>query len=182
MGLIEARKKPLRKNHKFRFHLLSEWIVSNYPPQKAADVGGGKGLLAFLLNSKGWDVTVIDPVNQLLPKKFKDLNKNKTTLSDIDRAKIKRINKIYTEDLAKDYDILIGLHSHGSNIMIINGCKKYSKNFILLPCCVVDEPIEIKPGIDWFNSLANYAISKDIKVKFHELNFKGQNKIIYSIQ
>ena len=39
-----------------------------------ADVGGGKGLLSYLLQDSGWSATVIDPVEQALPSKYKDLS------------------------------------------------------------------------------------------------------------
>jgi hypothetical protein len=54
-GLVSvnrSRELPLMK--KFRFQLLHRWIVDNVAPCRVADVGGGKGLLAFLLQQSGW--------------------------------------------------------------------------------------------------------------------------------
>ena len=169
-----------RKSHRYRFQLLHEWLVSHYPPQKAADVGGGKGLLAYLLILSGWDVTVIDPVSQILPRTFKNLQKVRTTLDVVKRGQINRIDKPFEIDMASDYELLIGLHSHGSNLKIIDACHKYMKNFVLLPCCVIDEPIEIKPDIAWLESLVKYAENKRFAIGLDKLGFKGQDTIIYS--
>ncbi|MDP1743282.1 MAG: class I SAM-dependent methyltransferase [Candidatus Amesbacteria bacterium] len=170
-----------RKSHRYRFQLLHEWLVSHYAPQKAADVGGGKGLLAYLLIQSGWDVTVIDPAPQILPRTFKNLQKVRTTLNIDKRGQINRIDKPFEIDMAMDYQMLMGLHSHGSNLKIIDACAKYKKNFILLPCCVIDEPIEIKADINWLESLVIYAEEKGFKVGREMLGFKGQDTIIYSL-
>ena len=61
---------------KFRFQLLSQWLIEHYDPCRAADVGGGKGLLTYLLRQNGWDAAVIDPFDQPLPDKYKDISKN----------------------------------------------------------------------------------------------------------
>lgn len=173
--------KPINKAKKFRFHLLAEWIINKYNPCKVADIGGGKGLLAYILAQKAFESVVIDPCYQTLPTKFKDLNKTKTKIDADKLESIPRISKPFEEEMAKDFDLLIGLHAHGSNLKIINSAKKYDKNFILLPCCVVDEPIEIKPNINWFDSIVDYAEDKGFKIKIDQIAFKGQNKIIYNI-
>lgn len=169
-----------RLSHRFRFQLLHKWLVEHYQPCKAADVGGGKGLLAYLLNCSGWEVTVIDPFNQILPRTFKDLHKNRTTLTLDKRKDIRRVDKPFEIEMAKDFDLLIGLHAHGSNLKIIGACQKYNKQFVLLPCCVIGEPVEIKPGINWLESLVEYAQNKGFKVKREKLNFAGQDTIIFS--
>ena len=58
---------------KFRAQLLHVWLETNFQPCRAADIGGGKGLLGHLLERSGWEVTVIDPVGQPLPDKYKDI-------------------------------------------------------------------------------------------------------------
>ena len=154
------------------------WICKRYKPARALDVGGGKGLLAYLLNKNGWKVDVVDPnvTDQLT--KYKDLETGKRVL--VDGENFKRIVSPFKEEMVKDYDLVIGLHAHGSNLQIINACKKYHKDFLLLPCCVIGEPIVKKPGINWLDSLVEYAKSQGFKVKKDSLNFKGQNVIIYT--
>lgn len=168
--------KELRKMKKFRFQLLAAWLAANHALCKAADVGGGKGLLAWLLNQKGWQVTIIDPIEATKAPQYRDPDTGKQVqLTVNDLASINKVKKPFREDMAEDYDLLIGLHTHGSNMMIINAAAKYNKHFILLPCCVIDEPIDKMPGINWLDSLQKYAEEKGHKIRRFELNFKGQN-------
>ena len=75
--LEEAQESgEIPRMKKFRFQLLHLWLTQNYPPCKVADIGGGKGFLAYLLQCSGWDATVIDPAYQSLPEKYKDLTLN----------------------------------------------------------------------------------------------------------
>ena len=69
--------RELRKMKKFRFQLLHQWLLTHLEPCRVADVGGGKGLLTYLLRQSGWPATVIDPIQQALPTKYKDLTTNK---------------------------------------------------------------------------------------------------------
>lgn len=169
----------MRKNKKFRFQLLNAWLTASFEPCRVADVGGGKGLLSYLLNQEGWDSTVIDPIFQALPLKYKSLADDRTIKLDL-KESVKHITKEFCEDFAKHYDLIIGLHAHGSNMMIIDACKKYNKDFILLPCCVIDEPVEKKEDINWRESLVDHASSLGFDVKRVLLNFKGKNMILHS--
>jgi hypothetical protein len=179
------KTQPKRRlNKKFRFQLLHAWLIKRYKPVKVLDVGGGKGLLSYLLNKNGWKATVVDPVDEdVYLTKYKDINTGKRVLlNKKDVRSIPRIRSIFKEEIAKDFDLLIGLHAHGSNLLIINACKKYDKDFVLLPCCVIDEPIVKKPNIDWLESLVDYAKNLGFEVKKDKLNFKGQNVLIYTDQ
>src|SRR5512147_745397 len=60
--VADTSRQPRMK--KFRFQLLHRWLTHNFAPCKAADIGGGKGLLAYLLSNDGWNATVIDPIGQ----------------------------------------------------------------------------------------------------------------------
>jgi len=171
-------KKELRKVKKYRFQLLHQWIVEHFEPCRVADIGGGKGLLTLLLNQSGFQSVVIDPYNQALPTKYKDLTKQKFKISE--EQSVSRIDAVFEKEMAKDFDLLIGLHAHGSNMKIIEAAAEYKKDFILMPCCVIDEPITPQPNINWFDSLEEYANKLGLKTERFELNFRGQNKGFYS--
>ena len=146
-----------------------------------ADIGGGKGLLAYLLYLDGWDVTVIDPERTLPMKKFKDFQLDKRIrLTEEDWQKIKWVEKEFVIEMARDYDLLISLHGHGVNMKIIEAAAKYDKKFVLLPCCVIDEPIVKQPGINWYQSLIKFAVDSGLEVNVDQLDFKGKNKVIYN--
>jgi len=170
-----------RYPHQFRFQVISAWLAENYSPRTALDVGGGKGLLAYLLNQNRWKVDVVDPVDQHLPPKFKDIVEDKRVLI-VDRDQVKRITAPFTEEMAENYDLLIGLHAHGSNIKILNAAAKYHKDFLILPCCVIDEPIEVKRDINWMDSLETYAKNLGLPVSRKEFNFVRQSTALYSIK
>ena len=165
---------------KFRSQLLSEWISGHYTPCKVADIGGGKGLVSYLLNMKGFDSTVIDPVNQELPDKYTTLDKVKTKIAY--GQSVKRITSPFEVQLAQGFDLLVGLHSHGSNLRIIDACSKYGADFILIPCCIINEGIDPYSVTDWLQYVEDYANSLGIKTARAKLNFKGQRTMIFSIR
>lgn len=179
--MTQIVKTKRRLNNKFRFQLLQKWLTEKYKPTKVLDVGGGKGLLSLLLNKNGWKATVIDPVITDALTKYKDIETGKRILltgNEIESSP--RIVGIFKEEMAKNFDLLIGLHAHGSNLQIINAAKKHNKDFLLLPCCVIDEPLVKRPDVNWLESLIDYANKKGFEVKKDVLNFKGQNTLIYS--
>lgn len=172
-------KRPLTMMKKFRFQLLAGWMAENLAPCRAADIGGGKGLLGYLLNQHGWDATVIDPVYQTLPEKYKDLTTGRQIKLG-ERDSVPRLSLPFTEDLAPRFDLLVAMHAHGCNIALIDAAERYGKGFLILPCCIIDEPLRPEPGIHWLPCLASYARSKGFTLQPLRLNFKGQNIGLYA--
>lgn len=172
-------KRPLTMMKKFRFQLLAGWMAENLAPCRAADIGGGKGLLAYLLNQHGWESTVIDPVYQTLPEKYKDLETGRQMKLG-ERESVARLSMPFTEDLAPRFDLLIAMHAHGCNIALIDAAERYGKGFLILPCCIIDEPLRPEPGTHWLPCLAGYARSKGFALQPLRLNFKGQNIGLYA--
>jgi hypothetical protein len=165
---------------KFRFQLLHRWLTHNFQPCKAADIGGGKGLLAHLLIGDGWDVTVIDPISQSLPTKYKDLSTDTRVKID-PRATVPHLDAEFAPGQAAGFDLLIGLHAHGCNAVIIDAAATYGCGFVIFPCCVIGEPFYPPLGVHWLESLADYAIRQGHTIQPFRLNFKGQNIGLYSI-
>lgn len=169
----------LRRMGKFRFQLLHHWLVENLEPCRVADIGGGKGLLAYLLRQSGWDATVIDPVNQPLPDKYKDL----VTGQRIRIAQTEHVphrDQEFESPMARDFDLLVGMHAHGCNVKIIEGAVMYGRSFVLIPCCIIDEPVYPPHGIRWQQCLLDYAIGRGRDTHAFQLNFSGQNIGFYS--
>ncbi|MFZ5392270.1 MAG: hypothetical protein ACOZAR_03715 [Patescibacteria group bacterium] len=180
MSQNTVRKKP-RLNRKFRFQLLKDWIVTHFEKCRVADVGGGKGLLAYLLLMEGWETTVIEPNTTKNLVKYREVqSKKRIKLQDNDWSKLDRIESTLFPEIADNFDLLVGLHAHGVNMEIIRICAERKRDFVLLPCCVIDEPIIKKPNVDWFGSLVDYARNLGLDPKVGQLNFKGKNRIIYS--
>lgn len=165
---------------RFRFQLLHQWLIHNFEPCRVADVGGGKGLLSYLLIHSGWQATVIDPVAQPLPGKYKDILTDKRIKID----PVERVPNLASEFYplqAQGFDLLIGLHAHGCNVKIIDAAAQYGCGFVLFPCCVIGEPFVPDPGIHWLESLAEYAVQQGHAIQPFRLNFKGQNIGLYTL-
>lgn len=173
VGMAPDNARTLRMK-KFRSQLLHRWLIDTFEPCRAADIGGGKGLVAYLLQQSGWDVTVIDPFDQPLPDKYKDITRD--TRVKIDAASlVPRINAEFSTEMAADMTLLIGMHAHGSNAKIIDAAARYGCGFVIFPCCVIDEPFFPPLGVHWLESLASYASYQGLSIFPVRLNFKGQN-------
>lgn len=159
---------------KFRFQLLRDWIVANFPPCRVADIGGGKGMLTYLLREEGWDATVIDPELQPLPPKYKSLRLGRRVRLDPSQA-VPHIREAFRPELARHFDLLVGMHAHGCNMAIIEAAETYQKSFVLLPCCVIGEPRTPPPNVHWIKWLGDVAQTVGFDPEYFELNFKGQN-------
>lgn len=172
----QARELPKMK--KFRFQLLHQWMVAHVQPCQVADVGGGKGLLSYLLQQSGWRATVIDPFDQALPNKYKDLATNKqTTIAD--SARVPRITQPFATAMAQDFELLVAMHAHGCNIQLLDAAADYGRQVILLPCCIIHEPLYPPPGVHWIQCVVDYGLQKGFTIQPFRLNFKGQNIGLY---
>ena len=166
--------RDLTKLKKFRFQLLQDWLVDRFSPRRVADIGGGKGLLAYLLQQQGWEATVVDPQYQGLPAKYKDLDTGARIRIALEEC-VPRLDRSFEASLAGAFDLLVGLHAHGCNMRIIDAAREHGCGFALMPCCVIDEPAAPPPNVHWLPWLANYAVEQGLSVQFFCLNFKGQN-------
>jgi hypothetical protein len=168
----------LLRMKKFRFQLLHQWLVSNFEPCRVVDIGGGKGLLAYLLQESGWDSTVIDPIDQCLPEKYKDiLTGARVKIKPGER--VRRLNSEFEPELAMGFDLLIGMHAHACNVKIIDAAARYGCGFVIFPCCVIGEPFYPPLGVHWLESLTDYALRQGHTLQPFRLNFKGQNIGLY---
>ncbi|GJM41206.1 MAG: hypothetical protein DHS20C20_14880 [Ardenticatenaceae bacterium] len=164
----------LTKMKKFRFQLMHEWIVARMSPGRVADVGGGKGLLAYLLQQSGWQATVIDPIEQALPTKYKDFILNRRVKIGPDET-VPHITEEFAPEMAEPFDLLVSMHAHGCNIQLIDVAASSQKPVILLPCCIIQEPLLPAPGQHWIECVVEYALGKNLIVEPFRLNFRGQN-------
>jgi hypothetical protein len=162
------------KMKKFRSQLLHRWLLDRFEPCRVADIGGGKGLLTELLLASGWDSTVSDPTSQSLPSKYKDITTGKRVRVPPSKQ-VPRIDSEFEPEMAKDFDLLIGMHAHGCNVKVIDAATDFGCGFVLFPCCVIDEPFYPCLGVHWLESLLDYALWKGRVVYPFRLKFKGQN-------
>ncbi len=171
---VRASGELLPKLKRFRFELLADYIAGNFEPCRVADVGGGKGLLAWLLQERGFESTVIDPEPQPLPEKYKSLAHGRRLRIASD-ACVRHIDAPFERSHAQRFDLLVGLHAHGSNVAMLEAAAAYGRASLVLPCCVIDEPLSPAPGRSWFYYLTDCAEALALSVTYFHLNFKGQN-------
>jgi hypothetical protein len=171
-------RDELCKMKKFRFQLLHQWMLSHLEPCRVADIGGGKGLLTYLLRQSNWPAAVIDPLRQDLPTKYKDLATNKQVHLAATES-VPRINQRFDSAMAQDFDLLVALHAHGCNIQLIDAAARFDCRFIILPCCIIHEPISPPAGVHWLQCVVDYAIRLGFAIEPFRLNFKGQNIGLY---
>ena len=162
----------LPRMKKFRFQLLAGWIAERFPPCTVADVGGGKGLLTFLLRQAGFEAEVVDPVDQPLPPRYRDLASGRRVRLG-EEAAVPRRRVPFGPELGHRYDLLVALHAHGANLGVLQAAAAAASSCVVLPCCVVDEPAA-PPGRHWLLWLADQARDLGLEPEFFALNFRGQ--------
>jgi hypothetical protein len=164
----------LPKPKRFRSQLLAGWIADTFPPCTVADVGGGKGLLTWLLNEAGFQAEVVDPVDQPLPSRYRDLGTGRRVrLGPGDRVPRRRTR--FRPALGRRYDLLVALHAHGSNLAVLDTVAQADNSCVVLPCCVVEEPSAPGPGQNWFIWLVERARALGLEPELFALNFSGQH-------
>lgn len=178
IGSPDQARRELPKMKKFRFQLLHQWMVAELAPCRLADVGGGKGLLAYLFQQSGWAATVIDPIQQGLPDKYKDIHTAKQVRIP-STASVPRIDRPFDPAMASQFDVMVAMHAHGCNIQMIDAAAHYSRRVILLPCCIIQEPLIPPPNVHWIQCVVDYALQQNFSVKAFRLNFKGQSIGLY---
>jgi hypothetical protein len=164
----------LPKMKKFRFQLLAGWIAERFPPCAVADVGGGKGLLTLLLGEAGFQAEVVDPVDQPLPPRYRDLASGRQVRLG-EAAAVPRRRVAFGPELGRRYDLLVALHAHGANLAVLRTAAAAGSSCVVLPCCVVDEPATPPPGRHWLLWLADQARELGLEPEFFALNFRGQH-------
>ncbi len=168
----------LPKLKKFRFELLAAWIGENFPPCRVADIGGGKGVLSYLLDRQGFESTVIDPAPQALPARYTEPATGRQAKMPAG-ASVRHLTTPYSPDLGADFDLLIALHAHGVNQQVLDSAKAHGNSCVVMPCCVIGEPTTPPPGQEWFSWLADYGRGLGLAVGYFYLNFSGRNVGIY---
>jgi hypothetical protein len=176
-GVVASGRRSgddLPKMKKFRFQLLADWIAGRFPPCTVADVGGGKGLLTHLLGQAGFQAEVVDPVDQPLPSRYRDLATGRRVRLGGD-VTVTRRRVPFGPALGRRYDLLVALHAHGSNLAVLDTVAEAGNSCVVLPCCVVNEPAAPPPGQNWFRWLAGRAEALGLEPEYFALNFRGQH-------
>lgn len=145
---------------KSRFKVFADFIARNYKPCKVADVAGGKGILSWELQKRGFEPTIIDPRVRFNIQRFK------------------AIRSLFKEEYVQDFDLLIGMHPDGATEPIVKYANKYNKKFAVVPCCVM--PVDKNKKYDdnsWLKYL-KYLAGGNIKEA--QLKMSGKNVVLFN--
>lgn len=187
LGLVTAEEQrppgrrsgeDLPKLKRFRFQLLARWIQETFPACRVADVGGGKGLLTYLLRRGGYDAVVIDPLEQPLPGRYKEIDSGERVRIPA-AATVPRITAPYQARLGERFDLLVALHAHGTNLAVLDTAARVGSSCVVMPCCVIEEPAVPPRDQNWFTWLLGRAAGLGLDPQLFYLNFSGQNVGFY---
>jgi hypothetical protein len=117
---------------------------------------------------------VIDPINQELPDKYKDIATGQRVKIG-PHEKVRRISRPFAKEMGREFDLLIGMHAHGCNAKMMDAAAEYGCGYVLFPCCVIEEPFFPVRGVSWLESVTSYGVEGGRPLHHFRLNFKGQN-------
>lgn len=152
------------KGHRFhgapeRFEVVADFVWNRFGRniKYIADVAGGKGMLAKILNSKyNYETDVIDPRGWTL----KGINSRKEE---------------FKPELASYYDLVIGLHPDEATRPIVESAA--ITKTLLIPCCNFWDKTK-KLGRDALvNEIGKFYDEKGIKYEKITLNFNSPKNI-----
>jgi hypothetical protein len=95
-------------------------------------------------------------------------------------ATVPRIDAPFRPEMAGDFDLLVAMHAHGCNIQLLDAAAEHGRDVLLLPCCIIHEPVVPAPGVHWLECVVEQATRRGFAVEPFRLNFKGQNIGLYA--
>ena len=145
-----------------RFELFAEHIQRYYSPGiRIADVAGGKtGELNKVLSNKGYVVTTIDPA-------FRP------------DSRVTGWSMHYTEELAREFDLVVGLHPDEATEEIIYSATH--RPIIVVPCCRHWSNRQIRGGRSLRGAIRRYLAENSISLVEEELPIRGAKLIFRTV-
>ena len=158
-----------------RFHIFAEFIHYSFPDASTvADVGGGRGILSFLLNEFVKHSTIIDPRPATFPRwihrRLRKKARRTGTVSIIERVH----QNVESVDLSR-FDLTVALHPDEATEPTLRYAIKHNINLAIVPCCVFPLDGYKRSVPEWMN----YLLSIAPDVKKHQLPFSGANTVLW---
>lgn len=145
-----------------RFEVLANFVYEHYGKsvKYIADVAGGQGMLAKLLNKKFNYVTeVIDP--------------REYSVKGVERRVCE-----YTPDMASYYDLIIGLHPDEATRPVAESA--FERPIILVPCCNFWDKTRKLGSKAIAEDIALFYEKNGISYKMETLSMKYPNVVVYT--
>lgn len=142
-----------------RFEEIAGFIYERYGNKikYIADVAGGQGLLAKILNKKyNYEAEVIDPREYQL------------------KGVANRQGE-YSRDMADYYDLIIGLHPDEATREVVESAHK--KPVLVIPCCNFWDRSRKLGSKELVADICAYLDAQNIKYEMIKFNFKGPKNV-----
>jgi hypothetical protein len=139
-----------------RFEAVADYITAHIKAKYVADVAGGQGMLARLLNKRGYEAEVIDPRGW--------------TMVGVASRHAK-----YSADMADYYDLIIGLHPDEALRPVVESAKV--RPVLVVPCCNFCDKTRKLGRNALLDEIEDYMHANDIQHEKVSFNFKGPQNI-----
>ena len=142
-----------------RFEIIAEYVYQRFGNdiKYIADVAGGQGLLSRILNKKyNYQSEVIDPRGHVIkgvPSKQSE----------------------YYSDMAKYYDLIIGLHPDGAMREV--AASAIYRPIILVPCCNEWDKTKKLGSLELVQAITQYLTDQNIQSETVVFDFKKPKNI-----
>lgn len=148
-----------------RFEITAINISKQFPNREIciADIAGGKGYLNLALKEIGYNNVIS------FDKRSRHVHKNKINFQ----------YRLFNIDMAKDFDLLVGLHPDEATDLIIKAGSIYKKSFFIVPCCIMPNTVQFWDKYKfpvWIEHLKKYSIKLGYNnIQEIQLKFDGRN-------
>jgi len=149
--------------HKFhgdaaRFEVIADYIANHFGKNVrfVGDIAGGQGMLARLLNKRGYETEVVDP-------------RGWTMVGVANRQ------EEYSADMADYYDLVVGIHPDEAIKPVVQSAKV--RPILVIPCCNFWDKSKKLGRNALLDEIEEYLRSNGVKYERVTFNFKGPQNI-----
>jgi len=182
-----------------RATIFATWLIETYGRDELAegkgvlDIAGGKGKLSIQLALQGKiQSTIIDPLVRKHGEKLDPIGAKRIRKANAPHPNLlsKEFNRTTflemgeQEDLISGSSMLVGLHPDEPTEDILDMALQRGKNVAIVPCCVFPCFFPLRTLSDGrfvrtYEEFLEYLLSKDDRLRKHNLPFQGRNTVIY---
>lgn len=152
-----------------RFDLFADLIQRLVPDRSAriADVAAGKGYLSWALRQRGFKHTTPFEPN---PRRGGQVTRLGMHVRD------------FTPGLARDYDVLVGMHPDDATDCILSGAAIARTTAIVVPCCTRPRAWSYwgqrRSYVEWMQHLTLRSQQAGLSIRETTLPMTGRNRVL----
>lgn len=156
-----------------RFDLFARFVATLVPPAerirlRVADVAAGRGMLSWALRQHGFlNIVPFEPA----PRRGGQVRRLGIQVRD------------FTPDLAKGFDLIVGMHPDAATDCILDGGAKHGALVAVCPCCVRPNAWTYwgnkQSHRQWHEHLMTQSERRGLKLQTGQLKMNGANTIMW---